>query len=764
MDRNSRERANVRRRLWNHTAFRVAGCYLFVLLATAFVGLTPDANLIWLGNGILLAYLLLAPVNRWHIYLVAAFAAQLTGGTFLCHRGLPEACFLAFFNISESFLSALLLRGKTTELPNFTRVTYLARFLAYAVLVSPVIMGAAQALLWSLAHSRHQGIPFLDWVASDALGACVATPAFIAIFRTRFRRSAFSIKHAIVLAAVLVCALPLFWHTHLPATFLLYPILVIALLQVDLGWASITLLLLAAIASYCTIQNRGPFAPSASLSALTSSVLLHLFITGAMVLLYAVSVVIENLRRTEHRLREIVEIHKLVTENSRDVIIIADFEGNRSFMSAAGSAWGGWSQQEILKRKSLDLVHPEDRPRIATIVSEMRNSRDSALVECRVQLRDGSYIWVEASLKTICDPVTGVRKGILNTVRDVSKRKRNNEAREFQHSVIEAIHAVSLDGILVVDDVQNIVSSNRQFREIWGFPVPGNTPGSLMDSPFPADAEVLDQAVALTKDPVAFRKRVQELYDNPDQDDQCQVELKDGRTLERYTTALQSKTGQYMGRVWFFRDISQHKLNEQRLQEAYHAVEALAITDALTGLANRRRFDQYLATEWRRGLRDNQPLSLLLIDADLFKAYNDQYGHLNGDTCLKQIAEAAQCSVTRSGDLVARFGGEEFAVILPKTPPEGARNVAESICRSLRERRIPHEGNSSGIVTVSIGCSTMTPQVGANPAHLLELADQALYKAKRSGRDKVCSAVQPDAAPDRSKSIPIRPPGFGQRG
>ena len=764
MSRESNVRTRISRRLWNHTAFRVAGCYIFVLLATAFVGLTPDANLIWLGNGILLAYLLLAPVNRWHLYLIAAFAAQFTGGTFLCQRGVAEAGFLTFFNISESFLSALLLRGKTTELPNFTRVSYLARFLAYAVLVSPMIAGAAQDLLWRMAQSRHQGIPFLEWVASDALGACVATPAFIAIFRTSFRGSVISAKHAAVLTAVLICSFPLFWNTHLPAPFLLYPLLVIALLQLDLGWASIALLLLAAIASYCTIHNRGPFAPSVSLSPLTSSVLLHLFIAGAMVILYAVSVVIENLRRTERRLREIVEIHKLVTENSRDVIIIADFEGNRSFMSAAGSEWGGWTSKEILNRKSLDLIHPEDRLRVAAIVGELRNQRDSALVECRVQMRDGSYIWVEASLKTICDQVTGVRKGILNTVRDISKRKRNNEAREFQHSVIEAIHAVSLDGILVVDDEQNIVSSNRQFREIWGLPLPGNMQGASAENGRSSDAVVLAQAVALTKDPASFRRRVQELYDNPDQNDQCQVELRDGRTLERYTTALHSQTGQYMGRVWFFRDISQHKLNEQRLQEAYHAVEALAITDALTGLANRRRFDQCLATEWRRGLRDNQPLSLLLIDADLFKAFNDQYGHLNGDTCLKQIAEAAQCSVTRFGDLVARFGGEEFAVILPKTPPEGARNVAESICNNLRARQISHEGNPGGIVTVSIGCSTLTPQVGANPAQLLELADQALYKAKRSGRDRVCSAVQSDAASSRPKSVPIRPPGFGQRG
>jgi diguanylate cyclase (GGDEF)-like protein len=372
-------------------------------------------------------------------------------------------------------------------------------------------------------------------------------------------------------------------------------------------------------------------------------------------------------------------------------------------------------------------------------------------------------IWAHTGLKTIRVSVNVLRRGILNSVQYISKRRRNEEAREFQLSLIEAIHAVSLDGILVVDDHQNVVSCNRQFGEIWGLLLPEGLEGTLSGNHRFADAKVLAQAVALVKDPAAFQTRVKELYDDPPQDDQCQIELRDGRTLERYTTALHSKTGQYMGRVWFFRDISQHKLNEQRLQEAYHAVEALAITDALTGLANRRRFDQCLAAEWRRGIRDNQPLSLLLIDVDLFKSYNDQLGHLNGDTCLKQIAEAARCSVTRSGDLVARFGGEEFAVILPKTPAEGAGNVAESICSSIRARRIAHEGGAEGIVTVSIGCATIIPQHGVNSAQLLELADQALYCAKRSGRNKVCSAGHTDAPAIRSKAIPIQPPAMGKR-
>ena len=350
-------------------------------------------------------------------------------------------------------------------------------------------------------------------------------------------------------------------------------------------------------------------------------------------------------------------------------------------------------------------------------------------------------------------------RAILSNVRDAARRK----SAEFRYLLVEAIHAVSLDGILAVDEYENVVSCNTRFEEFCGIEHPEKLPDVNRNSTIP-DAGLLAQMAENTKDPEIFINRVKELYANPNEDDHCQIELKDGRTLERYTTVLRSNEGQYMGRVWFFRDISRHKLNEQRLQEAYHAVETLAITDALTGLANRRRFDQYLAAEWRRGLRDNYPLSLLLIDADLFKSYNDHYGHLNGDACLKQIAEVAQFTAMRSVDLVSRFGGEEFAVILPKTPLEGAIDVANTICENLRARKIPHAGSPTGFMTLSAGCATVTPQAGANPAWLIELADQALYRAKRSGRNHVCVATPEDAANNRQKAIPIRPPKAGREG
>ena len=263
-------------------------------------------------------------------------------------------------------------------------------------------------------------------------------------------------------------------------------------------------LFVAAAGSWYTIRNEGPFAYQLS-SPFEPAILLQAFLAAGLFMIYTVSVVLESRHATERRLQKIVAQHTLVTENSRDVIILADFEGNRNYVSPAAKDLSGWTPQEVIQQRSTELVHPDDLPRAEALVRALRAGAQDAMLECRVQKRSGEYIWVEASLRVVRDAASGAPTGILNMVRDVTERKQA----------------------------------------------------------------------------------------------------------------------------------------EQKLQEAYRAVETLAITDSLTGLANRRRLDQCLTSEWRRGLRDRNPLALLLIDVDMFKSYNDTYGHVRGDSCLKQIAEAA---------------------------------------------------------------------------------------------------------------------------
>ena len=168
----------------------------------------------------------------------------------------------------------------------------------------------------------------------------------------------------------------------------------------------------------------------------------------------------------------------------------------------------------------------------------------------------------------------------------------------------------------------------------------------------------------------------------------------------------------------------------------------MVFIDGLTGVANRRCFDERLRTEWRRAARDGSPLSLLMLDVDHFKRFNDRYGHQLGDDCLRRVASAIKGGLLRPGDLVARYGGEEFACILPGTDFEGALAVGAGIEHIVRGLQIEHaDSDVSGTVTVSIGVSTSLPDRDANPARLLALADAQLYRAKHSGRGRACGAV-----------------------
>ncbi|WP_213776055.1 GGDEF domain-containing protein [Caballeronia sp. dw_276] len=163
----------------------------------------------------------------------------------------------------------------------------------------------------------------------------------------------------------------------------------------------------------------------------------------------------------------------------------------------------------------------------------------------------------------------------------------------------------------------------------------------------------------------------------------------------------------------------------------------LAGTDALTGLPNRRAFDERMDEEWRRARRSNTAVSVLFIDVDYFKAYNDNYGHAVGDDALAAVAECIALSVRRPGDIPARYGGEEFVVLLPDTQIDGALHIAETIRTRIRTRSIAHRGSVIGRLTVSIGCATAAPPGLGGAYGLLSAADQQLYEAKAAGRDCV---------------------------
>lgn len=202
-------------------------------------------------------------------------------------------------------------------------------------------------------------------------------------------------------------------------------------------------------------------------------------------------------------------------------------------------------------------------------------------------------------------------------------------------------------------------------------------------------------------------------------------------------TLSDAVTGKTTEIIMAMRDVSERQALHQRLERE-------AATDALTGLANRRAFDETLSREWARAVRDDGELSLILLDVDHFKLFNDRYGHHAGDGCLRDVAAAVREVIRRPGDLAARYGGEEMAVILPGTPASGAATVAEALRAAIQALGILHADSSCGVLTASLGAATATAAVGQTipmPDGLLIGADGALYRAKSKGRNRVETAV-----------------------
>jgi diguanylate cyclase (GGDEF)-like protein/PAS domain S-box-containing protein len=204
---------------------------------------------------------------------------------------------------------------------------------------------------------------------------------------------------------------------------------------------------------------------------------------------------------------------------------------------------------------------------------------------------------------------------------------------------------------------------------------------------------------------------------------------------------LRDEKGETSALVGFMFDISEHKKAEQELFRLHEELETLAVKDALTGVWNRRRFDSIFDIEWASARRAGLPVSLITLDVDFFKQYNDRYGHGLGDECLKSVAKALEQAAVRPRDMAARVGGEEFAMILPETDAEAARKIADRCLRLIETLKIPHEASAiSKHVTVSMGVATITPGAESNAKAFIEAADKLLYKAKQNGRNRVEAA------------------------
>lgn len=300
---------------------------------------------------------------------------------------------------------------------------------------------------------------------------------------------------------------------------------------------------------------------------------------------------------------------------------------------------------------------------------------------------------------------------------EAANRKKFLASLEFANTLLTTTMETSPDAILAVDEHARIISSNQRFAEMW------KIPQELMNSAI--DGPILEAVVRSMKDPVGFAARVEDLYAHPEKDGRDQLETNDGRFVDRYTAGLRTATGDYLGRVWFFRDITERVRAEADVRH-------LARHDVLTGIANRLVFMEAVEQAIARADRGGNPFAVLYLDLDHFKDVNDTLGHPVGDRLLCAVAERLK-QTARKTDVVARFGGDEFAIIAADIDePTAAANLADKLVTALGKPFLI-DGNEirSG---ASVGIAVHEPAGANGPEILLSHADVALYRAKSDGR------------------------------
>ena len=449
---------------------------------------------------------------------------------------------------------------------------------------------------------------------------------------------------------------------------------------------------------------------------------------GQIKAIHSVGRDIQQRVEAERRLQESEARYRFLAENSTDLILLIGANGRRLYASPACRKLLGYEPEETVAMRLADAIHPDDAAHVLPILSA---EPADTVFTYRMRRKDGGYVWVETTGRTV-QIANGERQRLV-IVRDIEARVAAEQRLKASEARYRLLADNSTDMVFQLDRRLACQYASPACQEILGFSPEEMLGGQWLDAAHPEDIPSVALALEALVEGRADRLLIA-----------CRMRRKDGRWIwveAQLRAPRDPGTGAPIGVIGALRDISARKTIEDDLAEATLRLQALVSQDSLTGLANRRAFDDALAREFLRAKRNEFSIALIMIDVDRFKAFNDSYGHLRGDECLRLIAGAISRCVRRPSDVAARYGGEEFCVLLPGSDEAGAAAIAARIQRAVRQLKIAHDASELGVVTISAGAAAHEPAaLDAAPESLVRDADRALYLAKKGGRNAVVLA------------------------
>lgn len=431
------------------------------------------------------------------------------------------------------------------------------------------------------------------------------------------------------------------------------------------------------------------------------------------------------------KIREATIEHDLLRaalHQSLDFYFVKDRESRFRIVNDRVVTFNGFkSPRDMIGLSDAEIASPERAIDLLREEQELMTTGQPLLNrEERLEVK-GEARWYSTSKVPLYDE-SGHSIGLAGVTHDITDRKRLEAELTASRNVLAYAMKEMSDGLAMFDKEGYLVFSNERYREYFPATADLQVPGVHIRDLLKASIR-RKQTVSVSFVGAAEKPRERGASFRTDSD--FAVQTDSGRWLSIRTRVAEDGTSLLVAS-----DITQHKANEIALIMQADHLKILADTDGLTGLANRRAFDEALRREIVRSSDTGTPISLILLDVDRFKAYNDYYGHSAGDDCLRVFATGLGKTRVRARDTVARYGGEEFAVLLPETDQTGARSIAARFQAILRQTMLPHVASEKGIVTASIGIVTADPKDAPLLAsEIINRADEALYHAKAAGRD-----------------------------